>query len=251
MVKRGALARSGPSVAVILVASVQSNPKAMLAELVRRTGGKAHKQTIRKVLRDAEVERYLDGYSVDGWRVRIDVAAATKRRYGIHRHPPRSGNGADLPELFDRCKIGVSGRSARHRGAAGYSAEVPSSGAARCLLLWGRHKIFLALPCRRTSRHDRMFTGPFGARWPWGDLNGCITDRARNDANATDAWRRRGRQCSMLKGRGINRKVQAAGMTRANRSKDASVIWFSTPQDSCWPSMSALPASRIAMARIW
>lgn len=79
--KRGRPLRLGDEHRAVLVAIVEANPTAtseeIQAELARRTGVEAHVQTIQKVLREAGIERCLDGSGVQ-----VEIAAETAPRYG-------------------------------------------------------------------------------------------------------------------------------------------------------------------------
>lgn len=81
MAQRGRPRRVADEQRAVLVEIVQANPTATLEEiqsaLERRTGVKAHAQTIQKSLREAGIERNLDGSSV-----RVEVATERSARYG-------------------------------------------------------------------------------------------------------------------------------------------------------------------------
>jgi len=81
MAQRGRPPRITEEHRAVLVEIVQANPTATLEEvqsaLQGRTGVKAHVQTIQKSLREAGIERSLDGSSV-----RVEVATERPARYG-------------------------------------------------------------------------------------------------------------------------------------------------------------------------
>lgn len=81
MAQRGRPPRITEEHRAVLVEIVQANPMATLEEvqsaLQGRTGVKAHVQTIQKSLREAGIERSLDGSSV-----RVEVATERPARYG-------------------------------------------------------------------------------------------------------------------------------------------------------------------------
>jgi transposase len=84
MAKRGRPFKLGPGQVAVVAGIVEANPTATLeeiqAELARRTGVEAHGQTIQKILREAGIERRMDGSGV-----RVEAAIQPRPRAGERR----------------------------------------------------------------------------------------------------------------------------------------------------------------------